>query len=274
LITTSIFSFTTQKFGNEPAENEDEFRINKSPKRGPDFQELRCAVADGATQASFSSLWAKLLVCRAAEYVPSKKRLRDILKDSEASWNVELLKKKLPWHAEEKAKLGAFSTLLWVSIRKNTDPSIPGGAWKAIAVGDSNLMVVRGQELLKVYPVERSQDFGNSPILLSTDPKKNQNVEYHLPLGEWLPGDQFLLCTDAVAHYLLKRFEENQNPLEEIDKKISTQENFQEFMEGWIQNLRNERAIRNDDSTLIWIKMIEQDELIGKQDANESTDSK
>jgi hypothetical protein len=261
LITVEIQSLTTQKNGNKPDENEDAFCINKTPKKGGFFQELRCAIADGATQTSFSSLWANLLVRGAAEYVPSEKRLQDILSKSQMDWDVELSKKKLPWYAEEKAKLGAFSTLLWVSIRKFSDPLKPGGTWKAIAVGDSNLLILREKKIDIAFPIRNSHDFGNYPVLLSSIPVKNKTVGYFTIHGYWLPGDEFILSTDAVAHFFLKQVEENKNPFLN-NLQIFTKSSCQECFQEWIQSLRMENSIRNDDSTLVWIKTVEQNEFL------------
>ena len=56
----SFKAFCLQKDGNDVTEYEDAFspRLFENDK----YSEFRCAVADGATETSFSGLWAKILV--------------------------------------------------------------------------------------------------------------------------------------------------------------------------------------------------------------------
>jgi serine/threonine protein phosphatase PrpC len=126
VITAQIFKGSVPKLGNNESENEDAYRLIRSPKKGPELRELRCAMADGATQASFSRFWAQLLVDNAVKtgYVPSENKLKAIIDRSALELEKKVHEINLPWYAIEKAKRGAFSSFLWLSIKSNPDKSV------------------------------------------------------------------------------------------------------------------------------------------------------
>jgi hypothetical protein len=63
------------------------------------------------------------------------------------------------------------------------------------------------------------------------------------------PEDTFLLMTDALAHWFLMQHEAGSKPWVALDK-LCTQEDFALF----IAHLRQERAIRNDDTSLLIVR--------------------
>src|SRR6516164_1018014 len=93
------------------------------PKRGHQIEEYedafagdaatgRFAVADGASEASFAALWARLLV---EEYVAKELKLSAVeewLAGLRQEWVAEVNDKPLPWYAEIKREQGAAATLL------------------------------------------------------------------------------------------------------------------------------------------------------------------
>lgn len=260
-----FFYYTMPKYGNSNDENEDAieyYSLPNHPNAGSksqssffpptnDVSEIRCAIADGATQTSFSKTWAKVLVKNSIKYIPSRKRLwNDVIQKAQNEWRTELAKYELPWHAEEKVKKGAFSTLLWVSIKNHRGFKRPGGKLKAIAIGDSNMIIVRNNAVLQAFPISKSMEFGNNPYLLSSRDSGNDPIYPHIKYkeSEWLPGDLFLLATDALAEYILKQFEDGNDPLLEINN-IITKDSPSDF-ENWIDYLRKSHLIHNDDTTL------------------------
>ena len=95
---------------------------------------------------------------------------------------------------------GSFATLLGLEFRQAQTP--PGLAWKAVAVGDSCLLVLRGGRFEVTFPLSSVEEFGNTPPLVPSSPARK------CPAPEWLagraePGDLFLLVTDAVARSIL-----------------------------------------------------------------------
>jgi hypothetical protein len=125
------------KKGHEEAEYEDAF--------APDGAQLetdlfRCAIADGATEASFSKQWARTLV-RAWENCSLTKEqfIADVGRLQE-NWRrgfTEVRQRgKLAWYAEQKAEFGAFAALVGFVLhhdRQAADAAEPGDS----AAGDN-----------------------------------------------------------------------------------------------------------------------------------------
>jgi len=104
-----IQTFWLPKAGNKPSEYEDAFWPRKPLDRTA--PPIRLAVGDGATETSFSALWARLLVrdygigyLTAGSLLERLPRLQDL-------WWRRVSKDPLPWYAEEKLRDGAFSSL-------------------------------------------------------------------------------------------------------------------------------------------------------------------
>ncbi len=234
------------KAGNSAEEYEDAWAVGDEAVEAAEC--FRCAVADGATEASFSGLWARLLTqgyCDGA--LPDAPVLSDFA-PQQAVWSREVAAIPLPWYAEEKARSGAFSSLLGLRIAAAVGPD--GGRWTALAVGDSCLFQVRNDNLLTAWPLDAAESFTNSPMLLSSNPARNIALAEHLVLhaGEWVPGDAFYLLTDALACWFLLAYEAGGRPWNDLDTvAVSDAPAFVE----WIADLRAERILRNDDVTLL-----------------------
>src|SRR5262249_4878772 len=119
----------------------------------------RFAVADGATESSFAAAWARLLV---EEFVRTPGLWSTWLPSVRRRWAADIADRPLPWYAEAKAEEGAHATLLGVRL------DLRRQRWFAQAVGDSCLFHVRGGRLLRAFPVERSEAFGNQPALIGS----------------------------------------------------------------------------------------------------------
>jgi hypothetical protein len=228
------------KRGNSADEYEDAFW----PPRGGERRGrvLRCAVADGATEASFSARWAQMLTrayCRGALDVC---RLAETLRPLQAAWSAEIGGRPLPWYAQEKVRQGAFSSLLGLTIRD--------GRWEAIAVGDSCLFLVRDDELITAFPLQASDLFGSTPLLLSSNPARNAALGDHLcqARGEALPGDRFLLMTDAVACWFLADAEAGGQPWNTIPPGRR--------FASWLAGRRAAHVMRNDDVTVLGLDLL------------------
>jgi hypothetical protein len=99
-----------------------------------------------------------------------------------------------------KQEQGSFATLLGLELRRPRRAT--GWAWRAVAVGDSCLVHVRGGEVESAFPLATPGAFGNRPPLVPS------SADGRCPRPEWLagrarPGDLFLLATDAAAARLL-----------------------------------------------------------------------
>lgn len=184
-------SASVPKAGNTAAENED--AAAASPGR------LRFAVADGATEGWQSGGWATHLATAYARRPPTPADFPDWLAAARAAWTPPAAG-GASWYAEVKQEQGSFATLLGVEFRPAAKP--PGYVWKAVAVGDSCLLVLRGDRFETAFPVSSAAAFDTRPPLVPSSPA------VPCPGPEWLagrvePGDLVLLATDAVARYLL-----------------------------------------------------------------------
>jgi hypothetical protein len=157
----------------------------------------------------------------------------------------------LPWYAEEKARQGAFAAILGVVLYDNANRGGSGGHWQAVAVGDSCLFQVRGEEVLVRFPVNDSAAFSNRPHLLSSNPDHAGRLVDHVcnKHGKWQAGDAFYLMTDALAYWFLRELEQGRTPWRVL-RDLNTSDEVRPFRE-WVETLRTKGAIRNDDVTLL-----------------------
>jgi hypothetical protein len=236
------------KCGNAPEENDDAHWCPRRSER-PTF---RCAVADGATEASFSGQWAKMLVeaygrGRFSTHAP----LRSIAR-LQRVWHAQVTSMPLPWYAEEKLKMGAFSSLLGLSIHAATD-GLRAPSWTAVSVGDSCLFQIRADRLLRSFPIARSDAFDNRPFLLASIAERNVGLSAHMEraFGDWDAGDAFLLMTDALAAWFLRAAEKEATPWIDLARAAQSEECFA----GFVSRLREDRLLRNDDVTFLCVMM-------------------
>lgn len=211
---------------------------------------FKCAVADGATETSFSGFWAKLL---ADGYVSGANR--DELK---VRWQDSLETKELPWYAEQKAESGAFAALLGLSLQDGE--SGDSGTWEAEAVGDCCLFLVRDGNVIEKFPLNESEQFNSSPVLLSSNNDEaaaEAEKQVLKATGEWKRGDVFYLMTDAIARWSYKRQEEYGDVSHWL-KSMSSQKELEEFTEvqRTITDAENRPLMRNDDVTLMTLQIL------------------
>ena len=241
------------KAGNSKEEYEDAFwpeqQIDQSAKT------FRFAVADGATETSFSGLWAKMLVRAYCRGNLAEKILFKSLPALQKRWLECVSKTPLPWFAEEKLRSGAFSSIVGLTIKHGTSRNGKLARWKALAIGDSCLFQVRGNKLITPFPFTDSEQFNSRPSLLSSNPIYNEGIlnSSMQKSGSLDEGDTFYLMTDALACWFLRAVESNQKPWE-ILRDFATSDEMASFSD-WIANLRKAHLIRNDDVTLLRVEV-------------------
>jgi hypothetical protein len=239
------------------------------PKRGNSVEEFedaianhpasgRFAVADGATESSFSGRWAQGLARAFARqpppWPPEPAALAAWLKPLQQEWHAGIPWDRLPWYGLEKAQAGAFATLLGLEFLPDATGD-PGGAWRAISVGDSALFQIREGELRLSWPVWASGQLGSRPRLLSSLPSRNAGVlEECVTVGsEARPGDRFLLMTDSPAKWFLEALEAGERPWELL---LALPDGA--AFEAWVEETRQAHTMRNDDVTLVMLTVPEQ----------------
>ncbi len=235
------------KAGNQPHEYEDAFWPARASNR--EVRVKRFAVADGATEASFSGLWAQMLARACGRGKIRPENFFAALTPLQDAWWAEVGRIPLPWYAEEKLRSGAFSSLLGLSLKqRRQDGQV---AWTAMAVGDTCLFIVRDHELITSFPIHAAEAFDNSPHLISSVPARNLALDSALCRESGLAraGDRFYLATDALACWILARHEEGAEPWNVLDDLA--RDDCQERFAGWMADERRGHRIRNDDVTLL-----------------------
>ena len=244
--------FWLPKAGNRPDEYEDAFRWRYPQRIGaPPRGAVRAAVADGASESAFAREWANALVNAFASEPPEPDgltgdALRAWLAPAQERWHGEVPWDRIPWHGEAKARAGAFATLVGLTIS-----AAPGGSggllWRAMAVGDSCLFIVRGGELAVSFPLDDAAQFDNEPQLLCSNPDNDKRAE-DAPRqdgGNCEVGDLFLLASDALAAWFLAQSADGERPWDTLAALNDS------TWEGWVDEQRGAGLMRNDDVTLV-----------------------
>lgn len=237
------------KAGNSDVEYEDAFyptHVIETKTNG-----FRCAISDGASETSFAKLWAKLLAKAIEDGRLNPEDPHSTLLKLRSCWQRIVSRKSLPWFAEEKAKLGAFSAILGFSLSQEPTERF----WKAYAIGDCCLFHVRNNNLLKSFPLNHSSEFNNHPHLISSISTcdSNPSSEFKVVTGEWNFEDNFFLMSDALAGWFLQRYELGEAPWELL-QNLDTIDGPGDFR-SWIATLRRGNLLKNDDVTLLYIRV-------------------
>ncbi len=251
------FSHSISKFGNKPSENEDAVIpseiygcVNGKSERAS------FAVADGATQTSFSGLWANCLVKHCTQARLSEYAFLDAVKKAGVEWQVSLQGLDLPWHAMEKVRQGAFSALAWLEIQY--DPLHPSTAysWRALAVGDCCLFIAHNHKIYLSLPLQNPSEFNNSPVLIPSKSEKMDSIKgkIHMARGSLKRGDQLILASDAMASWIMRKPATNPSDYQNMVRVIKDTGNSPQFS-GFINTLRKNGEIRNDDTSIIYIEL-------------------
>jgi hypothetical protein len=248
-------AFIIPKSGNYEDEIEDAYFV---PGECPDISGsiLNFALSDGASEGAFSNWFSDSLVHAFSKM--TEPNLEAVIENAIQLWQSkktqyvdERQKKNTPllWYEEASIIKGAFATFLGVRF---TTTELPGeGQWYATSVGDTCLFQIRDDELISQFPLIVSTDFNNHPNLISTNYHLNEaiNLGNKESLGFWKFNDTFYMMTDAMSQWFLSQAESDRKPWRVLDFEYIR---FGDF----IENLRDERHIRNDDTTMIKISIL------------------
>jgi hypothetical protein len=245
------------KTGHNLADYEDAFwPIPDGDRMHVIADRLTVSVADGASQASFSSLWAKSITEHYASLVGANpgppalvpEEFQAQLTPLAKAWSQRVFSRALPWHAVEKAQHGSFATLLGLTLQVDDEE---GGRWHAVAIGDSCLFQVRDDQLITSWPATDPTAFGNHPDLLATDPAYNASLWPRAAdlqrQGTWSRTDTWYLLTDAVAQWFLTQAQAHKRPWRTLNRLMGPAAHFA----NWLARTRAAQAIRDDDVTVM-----------------------
>lgn len=242
-------SFWVPKRGNTADEYEDAFSIDIER---PESKILKLAIADGSSEGFFSKIWADILVKNFQRNTfPNVQAFLEHCSEDWRIWKSNYLRERklrerpIQWFEEDGIRKGAFSTLLGLHIY------LDDSYWEATVVGDSCLFQIRNGSLLHSFPVRLSESFDNRPVLLSSENPLSEEIQNAIlsSKGSIDEGDCLLLMTDALSAWFLKEIEDDNDPLKPI-LALDAQDEFACFVEI----LRDEKGLHNDDVTLVKIR--------------------
>lgn len=244
MILKCLLKASIQKLGNSRDENEDNFLL---PDISEDNSILRLAIADGATESSFSKEWSQILVNGYADKSFNKIELPKTIADLSESWTELANNMELPWYAQQKFETGAFATFLGVTIE------LKNATYQAVAIGDCTLFHVRNNKMYKSFPTSSKEDFGNTPDLIASNSKYQSEFEISIKNhdDEIQAGDIFIVVTDAIAAWIFGEIENGREPWNHLFNILTI---YPDDFENWLNNLRKEDKLKNDDVSLLLLK--------------------
>ena len=224
----------------------------------------RYAVADGVSQSFFPAQWAKLLVkrfCHSKDLqnieLFQNRNWKDWLAPIRAEWlrQVSLLvpEESNPFTADLRNKLhqGAPGAATFVGLEIDLSDA-KGPVWRAMLSGDSCLFRVRNGNVAS-FPLEKSSQFDYYPQCLLSVTEKQKHQPAFLQ-GDVRLGDVFILATDALAKWLLSRYEAGGQAWDEAWKNLQGVRVWEEFY-SFVQQARKSHhgPMDDDDVTMMVI---------------------
>lgn len=231
------FAGILPKAGNAPDECEDAFCA-----AGTQF-----AIADGASEGSYSQVWAGMLVrsfCEADAAAWQGGEFASWIEQCQrewSQWQQDLVQKDLPWFTREKLRHGSFATFLGVVLAERE--------WHAFACGDSCLLAVRDDRFIGSFPIAQSEHFDNMPALVASS-RPTLTDRLRLGAGDAQTGDRIYLASDALAHWFLSTAENGDRPWTILDA-IDSDEAFALL----VSDERQQGRLRNDDVTMVALEV-------------------
>lgn len=241
-----ICSYKLSKAGNSEDECEDAYSTNKTKKS------LMVFIADGATESSFSREWAILLsenLIKNGSF--SSKGIITQLPKIRKEWKNKISIKSLPWYAEMKLQKGAYSTVLGLQINYKKS------SFNCSAIGDCCTFHLRSNNIISSFPIENESEFLNNPFLVSTNVEDDKKLREHfqeIKDQKIRKGDYLFVMSDALAHWFMTAIKANKSPWNALIQ--FTKKSLNSSFEEWLEIKRNQKEIKNDDTTLLIIEIL------------------
>lgn len=236
------------KIGNSIDENEDNILV-PSPFEIENEQIIRFAISDGATESSFSKEWSELLVSCYKDLPFDIINLPSTIDLISKSWHSRINAIDLPWYAAQKAEIGAFATFLGLLL------DLHQNRLEAIAIGDCTMFVIREDKLFATFPIDKIDDYGNTPHLFATNNRYQtdflNSVFYYEEKIHF--NDLIILASDALAIWIFNRIITGEKPWVNLITMLND-DSYSEF-EAWAINKIKNNEIKNDDISLVIIRV-------------------
>jgi hypothetical protein len=242
------------------------FTMAKDPEHPGTYQDASCidaehhmaAIADGVSSSLFSGPWAAILAEAVVADCPNPRDREEFaawLQQQRDRWAASIDTSSLAWFQKAKLPQGAFSTLLYArvcEVEETRAGAFGGYRLVAFALGDSCLFQIRGGELVRSFPLETSAQFEADPLVLgSVDLKRDHLLEFAFLDEMCYPGDELILCTDAVAEWAVRCYESGEPPVWSDFWQMSDDD-----WRSGVAWLRQERQMRIDDSTMLLVRLL------------------
>lgn len=267
-----IVSFSIPKIGEQQAGIQDAFCYSSD--------KTLAAIADGASTSFLPAEWANLLVeyfCHHNQdsITSIHERWEEWLRPMQEEWRKHFIKIKkdetIPWYAQgSRDKDHASATFVGLKLY----PPNPAGkkTWEALAMGDSCLFHIKSHSSqLITFPLGKSEEFKTVTDCFHSLPEYKSSPP-KICTGFYESEDIFFLATDALAEWIIRDYQNPSGTRWQELISIASQEDFTYF----IHKIRHDRLIKNDDTTLLRLKVTslksEADENANKTHPKNSSD--
>lgn len=230
--------FWVPKTSHSADEHEDAWAI--------DDRAGRAALSDGASSAFMAREWASSLTRAYVDGPPHAGvgAFRTWLTNAAHVWSSEAVAPGGDWWVDASQSRGSFATLVGVHL----DPV--SMTWTTLAVGDSCLVHLggtdEGRRRLLSFPLEQAVGFDRHPDLLSSNVAPGEVLPVVRSAGgDCRAGDQFLLLSDALAHWALVSEQQDRDVW-----SLLAGTDADEFG-ALVRRERAEKRLEDDDTTMV-----------------------
>jgi len=241
MIRLKVNRFLFHKADAQPRECEDAVGVNAAAGR--------FAVVDGATEGFDSRRWARYLAhgwirAGACDVMAAEEAVRLLGGRLQARHRMD----SLPWYLQERAQQGAFAAFIGLSLQ-------PLGTWDALAMGDSCLFQ-EGPSHFLAFPLAEPGHFLKRPFLVPSLIEQHPHLLQHVrrERGVSLPGDCFLLMSDAIACWYLAHGRGERDLRKRLHQLMSDDRRAE--LEGLVTEERAAERLRNDDVAILRIEVL------------------